>query len=136
MYKENARPSLFNLGQTQADPTQCDLGGTMGPPGPASKIDPNLFLERPSYAKVWGGGLDRPLDDSDRLQGLCRPAGTSDRLQGHGPSAWIAEGLGNNTFGGFGGRVIYTQTCRRVAARSKGRPLASYGNITACKDRP
>jgi hypothetical protein len=129
MSKENALPSLFSLGQTQADHTKCDLGGTLEPPGPASPIDPHLFLERPSYAKVWVGGLDRPLDASHLLQGECRPAGTSDRLQGHGPSAWIAEGLGNDTFSPFGGRAIYTQTCRRVAARSKGRPLASYGNI-------
>ena len=41
------------------------------------------------------------------------PRCEADRLRGTSPHTWIAEALG----------------CRRVAAKSKGRPLASNGNI-------
>jgi hypothetical protein len=107
-------PNLFNLCQTQADPTRWDFGGTMEPPGPASPIDPDLFLCRPDYSHVsWS-----IVAELDRV--------ALDQLRGKGPHAWVAEGLGNET---FAGEVIHTQSDRRVAARSKGRPLASNGNI-------
>jgi hypothetical protein len=47
-------------------------------------------------------------------------------LRGTSPHTWIAETLGNKT---FAGKAVFTQGCRRVAAKSKGRPLASNGNI-------
>jgi hypothetical protein len=112
MSKENnARPSLFDLGR-QADSPECDLGGTMGTPGPASEIDPNQFLDRPDYSQI------RWIESESHRCAL-------ERLRGQGPHTWVAEALGNET---FAGNVIFTQRDRRVLARSKGRPLASNGN--------
>ena len=54
------------------------------------------------------------------------PRCEADRLRGTSPHTWIAEALGNKT---FAGKAVFTQGCRRVAAKSKGRPLASNGNI-------
>jgi hypothetical protein len=117
MSKENnARPSLFDLGR-QADSPECDLGGTMGTPGPASEIDPNQFLDRPDYSQI------RWIESEPHRCAL-------DRLQGKGPHTWVAEALGNDT---FAGEVIFTQRDRRVVARSKSRPLASNGNIYRAK---
>jgi hypothetical protein len=101
--------------KAKAEPAIRELGGTMDPPGPASPIDPDLFLKRPSYRGVW-------LDEPQRP-----PRCEVDRLRGTSPHTWIiAEALGNET---FAGTAVFTQGCRRVAAKSKGRPLASNGNI-------
>jgi hypothetical protein len=96
----------------KAEPAICELGGTMDPPGPASPIDPDLFLKRPSYRGVW-------LDEPQRP-----PRCEADRLRGTSPRAWIAEALGNET---FAGKAVFTQGCRRLL-RSQS-PLASNGNI-------
>ena len=101
--------------KAKAEPAICELDGTMDPPGPASPIDPDLFLKRPSYnSGVW-------LDEPQRP-----PRCEADRLRGTSLHTWIAEALENET---FAGKAVFTQGCRRVAAKSKGRPLASNGNI-------
>jgi hypothetical protein len=100
--------------KAKAESAICELGATMDPPGPASPIDPGLFLKRPSYRGVWLVEPQRP------------PRCEADRLRGTSPHTWIAEALGNET---FAGKAVFTQGCRRVAAKPKGRPLASNGNI-------
>ena len=113
MFQDNPTHSgLFALSEAETGPI-LDLGGTMGTPGPASEIDPNQFLDRPDYSQL------RWIESESHRCAL-------DRLLGKGPHTWVAEALGNET---FAGNVIFTQRDRRVAARSKGRPLASNGNI-------
>jgi hypothetical protein len=100
--------------KAKAEPAIRELGGTMDPPGPASPIDPDLFFKRPSYSGIW-------LDEPQRP-----PRCEADRSRGPSPHTWIAEALENET---FAGNAVFTQGYRRVAAKSKGRPLASNGNI-------
>ncbi len=117
MFQDNpTHPGLFALSEAETGPI-LDLGGTMGPRKPSSSIDPNLFLGRPDYSNIWLGEAE-----SHRC--------ALERLRGKGPHTWVAEALGNET---FAGKVIFTQRDCRVAARSKGRPLASNGNIYRSK---
>ena len=109
------------------------LGGTMSPPGPATPIDPDQFLERPSYRDA--------IEDT-------RPSRANiDGLKGRAPHSWIAEGMGSVALTPVRGgkykakalkewpssKAIYTQTDRRIVGKAKGNPLASAGAIARAK---